>query len=273
MICFGFDTSNYTTSAAAFGDGVCVNKSRLLPVPVSARGLRQSEALFHHVKALPELFGELCRETGAKADAVAVSDAPRRAEGSYMPCFLAGVNGAEILSKGRSSLPFFPSGGASCRCRLFGGKAFPAEGAVSRMASVRRNHGAPVLPAGRFLFDPCGKDRRHERHIGRAVRRPCGCRHGARFSRGKRDGKARFIRTRSEALPNRAGRPVLSSLRNGESVYGSDREGLLSFRRGVVRSRQSDEADCGDHGRRALDLPRASRALQRRRDVLPEACG
>ena len=100
MICFGFDTSNYTTSAAAFGDGVCVNKSRLLPVPVSARGLRQSEALFHHVKALPELFGELCRETGAKADAVAVSDAPRRAEGSYMPCFLAGVNGAEILSKG-----------------------------------------------------------------------------------------------------------------------------------------------------------------------------
>ena len=99
MIVYGFDTSNYTTSAAAFGDGVCVSKSRLLPVPGSARGLRQSDALFHHVKAMPDLFREMIRETGAKADAVAVSVSPRRAEGSYMPCFLAGVSEAEILSE------------------------------------------------------------------------------------------------------------------------------------------------------------------------------
>ena len=100
MICFGFDTSNYTTSAAAFGDGVCVNKSRLLPVPGSARGLRQSDALFHHVRAMPEIFREMTEEAGTEAGAVAVSESPRRAEGSYMPCFLAGVNDAEILSRG-----------------------------------------------------------------------------------------------------------------------------------------------------------------------------
>ena len=99
MICFGFDTSNYTTSAAAFGDGVCVNRSRLLPVPGAARGLRQSDALFHHVRALPEIFREMTEEAGPRADAVAVSESPRRAEGSYMPCFLAGVSSAEILSR------------------------------------------------------------------------------------------------------------------------------------------------------------------------------
>ncbi|MBO4406174.1 MAG: DNA-binding protein [Clostridia bacterium] len=102
MICFGFDTSNYTTSTAAFGEGVHSNHSRLLPVPDAARGLRQSDALFHHVKALPELFRALSDEVGKKPDAVAVSVSPRRAEGSYMPCFLAGKNAAEILSAGLS---------------------------------------------------------------------------------------------------------------------------------------------------------------------------
>ena len=55
MMVLGLDTSNYTTSAAAF-DGVSgKNCSRLLDVKEGELGLRQSDALFSHVKRLPEL--------------------------------------------------------------------------------------------------------------------------------------------------------------------------------------------------------------------------
>ena len=55
MLTLGFDTSNYTTSVAAF-DGVGGrNCSRLLDVKPGELGLRQSHALFAHVKRLPEL--------------------------------------------------------------------------------------------------------------------------------------------------------------------------------------------------------------------------
>ena len=55
MMVLGLDTSNYTTSAAAF-DGVSgKNCSRLLDVREGELGLRQSDALFSHVKRLPEL--------------------------------------------------------------------------------------------------------------------------------------------------------------------------------------------------------------------------
>ena len=50
MSVIGFDTSNYTTSIAYF-DGVDgVNISRLLPVKEGALGLRQSDAVFAHIK-------------------------------------------------------------------------------------------------------------------------------------------------------------------------------------------------------------------------------
>ena len=55
MLTLGFDTSNYTTSVAAF-DGVGgKNCSRLLDVKPGELGLRQSDALFAHIKRLPEL--------------------------------------------------------------------------------------------------------------------------------------------------------------------------------------------------------------------------
>ena len=60
MLTLGFDTSNYTTSVAAF-DGVGGrNCSRLLDVKPGELGLRQSDALFAHVKRLPELVQALC---------------------------------------------------------------------------------------------------------------------------------------------------------------------------------------------------------------------
>ena len=92
MTVLGFDTSNYTTSVAIFDGASGENQSRLLPVKAGALGLRQADALFAHVKSLPALTGGLFShvDPGSVA-AVGVSTRPRAVEGSYMPCFLAGV--------------------------------------------------------------------------------------------------------------------------------------------------------------------------------------
>lgn len=94
----GFDTSNYTTSAALCdGEGsVICNFKCPLPVGEGERGLRQSEAVFAHVKNAPEIARRLgetlprLRDEGYVLRAGAVSAAPRSVEGSYMPCFLVG---------------------------------------------------------------------------------------------------------------------------------------------------------------------------------------
>ena len=99
MNTIGFDTSNYTTSIAAFDGCDGVNCSRLLPVSQGQLGLRQSDALFAHIKSLPELSGRLFSDVAADSiAAVAVSTRPRAVEGSYMPCFLAGIAQAKLLS-------------------------------------------------------------------------------------------------------------------------------------------------------------------------------
>ena len=95
----GIDTSNYTTSIAYF-DGVSgENCSRLLPVKQGELGLRQSAAVFAHIKSLPELSGRLFSNVRADAiTAVGVSTRPRAVEGSYMPCFMVGYSHAKLLS-------------------------------------------------------------------------------------------------------------------------------------------------------------------------------
>lgn len=110
MRCFvGFDTSNYTTSAAACDENgvVFANIKRPLPVKEGERGLRQSDAVFAHVKNLPGVADELSLAIkGYDCVAVGVSTTPRKADGSYMPCFLCGqvaahsfaaANGARIF--------------------------------------------------------------------------------------------------------------------------------------------------------------------------------
>ncbi|MCR5456789.1 MAG: hypothetical protein K6F14_01795 [Clostridiales bacterium] len=97
MSVLGFDTSNYTTSVALYGKDGYELKRRLLYVEKGARGLRQNDALFLHTKNIPDLMDEL--NIRGKIEAVAVSDRPRDAEGSYMPCFLAGVSAAETAAK------------------------------------------------------------------------------------------------------------------------------------------------------------------------------
>ena len=99
MIALGFDTSNYTTSIAAFNGEMGKNCSRLLDVRPGELGLRQSDALFSHIQRLPELADRLFADVDARdIAAVGVSTRPRAVEGSYMPCFLAGVSQAKVLA-------------------------------------------------------------------------------------------------------------------------------------------------------------------------------
>lgn len=104
--CFvGIDTSNYTTSAAVCdGDGrVVANLKIPLSVKEGERGLRQSDAVFAHVKNLPALMERLSDTlTGYTPLAVGVSVSPRDAEDSYMPCFLAGKGAAYAFASGRN---------------------------------------------------------------------------------------------------------------------------------------------------------------------------
>ncbi|MBD5098862.1 MAG: DNA-binding protein [Clostridiales bacterium] len=106
--CIGFDTSNYTTSAAVFGNGTAENRGRLLTVPEGALGLRQSDALFQHVKRL-HLMVEQLRENGVigQIAAVGASTRPREVEGSYMPCFLVGEGEGRALAAALG-VPFYP---------------------------------------------------------------------------------------------------------------------------------------------------------------------
>ena len=100
--CFiGIDTSNYTTSAAiCTKDGLVVANLKLpLPVRTGECGLRQSDAVFAHVKNLPTLMQNLSGELqGMKPVAIGVSAAPRPCEGSYMPCFLSGIAAAQSFA-------------------------------------------------------------------------------------------------------------------------------------------------------------------------------
>lgn len=103
--CFlGVDTSNYTTSLAVVDDRLTVLANLKYPLPVKEgeRGLRQSDALFAHTKQLPGAFAEL-RSLLAEYQplAVGVSERPRNRDGSYMPCFLAGVSAAEAAAATR----------------------------------------------------------------------------------------------------------------------------------------------------------------------------
>ena len=101
---FGMDTSNYTTSAAAVtAAGEVLFAKRVLDVPPKGVGLRQSDALFSHTRAIPEIVSDLMRQVrdrfpGFGAEAFGVSVRPRRRADSYMPCFLAGVSAASAAA-------------------------------------------------------------------------------------------------------------------------------------------------------------------------------
>lgn len=106
----GVDTSNYTTSAAVYisEENRIYQCKKLLPVKDGELGLRQSDAVFHHTKQLPEMIEKLFGENSIKApEVVTASSRPRNIDGSYMPCFLCGeglarsyaaITGAEMFT-------------------------------------------------------------------------------------------------------------------------------------------------------------------------------
>ncbi len=95
----GIDTSNYTTSCAlmTLSGELVANVKRPLPVKNDECGLRQSDAVFAHVKNLPSAMEEISSYLSHTPVAVGVSERPRNLDGSYMPCFLSGVSAATSI--------------------------------------------------------------------------------------------------------------------------------------------------------------------------------
>lgn len=100
-VIIGFDTSCYTTSvAAASADGHLLCSCRkLLPVTEGERGLRQSDAVFLHIKQLPGLTEQVFDQIrGCRTVCVCASTRPRSSDESYMPVFNVGKTVAESIA-------------------------------------------------------------------------------------------------------------------------------------------------------------------------------
>ncbi|MFS8665323.1 MAG: hypothetical protein LOD84_06565, partial [Limnochordales bacterium] len=79
----------------------------VLAVPAGSRGLRQSEAVFQHIRRLPELMERVMGSGRARVMAVAASTAPRPVPDSYMPVFKAGEAVARAVAAALG-VPFVP---------------------------------------------------------------------------------------------------------------------------------------------------------------------
>ncbi len=107
MLSLGLDTSCYTTSAALCRpDEEPCQTRRLLPVPAGERGLRQSEAVFAHVRQLSELLPALLAQAREPVSCVCASASPRDGEDSYMPVFQVGVSQGKSLAAALK-VPFY----------------------------------------------------------------------------------------------------------------------------------------------------------------------
>nr|WP_245204038.1 O-sialoglycoprotein endopeptidase [Ammoniphilus resinae] len=84
---------------------ILAEKKELLSVKQGKRGLQQSEAVFQHIKRLPEL-AESFYPLEYQIAAVAVSTRPRPVEGSYMPVFRVGESWARGVA-GFLKVPVF----------------------------------------------------------------------------------------------------------------------------------------------------------------------
>lgn len=101
MLFAGFDTSVYTTSLAVVDqhERLVAEARKKVDVKKGERGVRQSEAVFQHLRQLPLLWKEVAsRVQAGELQAVAASLKPRPREGSYMPVFRVGESFAAFLS-------------------------------------------------------------------------------------------------------------------------------------------------------------------------------
>ncbi len=108
MAYLGFDTSNYTTSVAVYypESGRVESEKKLLPVKEGEKGLRQSDAVFHHTCQLPQVLSALSERAEFEIDGVCASVKPCPEDGSYMPCFLVG-KGAAVCASVSAKIPLF----------------------------------------------------------------------------------------------------------------------------------------------------------------------
>jgi N6-L-threonylcarbamoyladenine synthase len=98
----GIDTSCYTTSCAVVAlEGQVLSSVRIpLAVGRGERGLRQSEAVFQHVKQLPEALQKaLTQSERPDIKAVCASAAPTGQANSYMPVFVSGWSFARGIAQ------------------------------------------------------------------------------------------------------------------------------------------------------------------------------
>ncbi len=152
-IIMGIDTSNYTTSVSilTLNAELLANIKIPLPVKEGDRGLRQSDAVFAHVKNLPIAMQKAAEYiNGNELVAVGASERPRNASGSYMPCFLTGIAAREsiIASTGAKGYGFSHQCGHIMAVLFESGKsellsenfvAFHISGGTTEMLSVKGN--------------------------------------------------------------------------------------------------------------------------------------
>ncbi len=109
MYSIGMDTSGYTTSLAAVNlkSEVVLDERVQLQVKAGEKGLRQSKAVFQHIKNIPLLMERLSEKVSGK-DIVCFSASvkPRPVEKSYMPVFKVGESFAKSFSS-TAAVPFF----------------------------------------------------------------------------------------------------------------------------------------------------------------------
>lgn len=96
----GIDSSCYTTSLAVcnIAGDILVNRKVLLPAEKNQRGIRQSEAVFLHIKNLQKIFEDILLSDLGEIRAVAASVRPRPQDGSYMPVFQVSKSIAAAVS-------------------------------------------------------------------------------------------------------------------------------------------------------------------------------
>lgn len=98
----GIDTSNYTTSCALADEngGIIISRKALLPVKQGELGLRQSDAIFAHLKQFPDVYQNVSGKMQEhRIKAVCVSSKPRDGTDSYMPVFLAGKTLGQTIAQ------------------------------------------------------------------------------------------------------------------------------------------------------------------------------
>lgn len=96
----GIDTNIYTTSIALILDnGRVISLKNTLPVKKGQRNLKQSEALFKHLKNLPEMFEYISKTYDLSSlRGVGASTRPRPILNSYMPVFEGGKEIGRVVS-------------------------------------------------------------------------------------------------------------------------------------------------------------------------------